>query len=136
MPLEDGISLSGDPKRRCLRMDENGVLTGVVADLSTGHRSPRQKPANRWDESAAQEPSENACHPIFSWMMWPMLATASSDTRRSGRALLVGSQMKPSETAGGCQSWLSDPRSSRKTFGDPSGSRTRVPDVRGRCPNH
>jgi hypothetical protein len=21
-------------------------------------------------------------------------------------------------------------------FGDPSGSRTRVPDVRGRCPNH
>jgi hypothetical protein len=46
-------------------MDENGVLTIVVADLSAGHLYPHQQPPNRECESGDQQPSENACHPVF-----------------------------------------------------------------------
>ncbi len=65
MPLEDGISLAGDPKGGCLRMGEDSVLTSVVANLSVGDRSPRHQPTNRWDKAGDQQPSENASHPIF-----------------------------------------------------------------------
>src|SRR6266403_983064 len=42
-------------------MEEDGVPTIVVADLSTRHRSPRQKQANGWRESGDQQLSESAC---------------------------------------------------------------------------
>jgi hypothetical protein len=61
--LEDGVFLSREPERGCLRMREDGVLTAIVAHLSTGGSAPSQKPTNCRNECSNQPSPES--HLIF-----------------------------------------------------------------------